>query len=101
MKAKKSSWALLLRAGLMVGAAAAISLAFSHPLQNEECSHIQYVTKLLTRNVLADISDDMRSRMLAQVRLAKLWSLDERLYQRDWESQAKLFMMHYRGYLAV
>jgi PAS domain S-box-containing protein len=101
MKLKNSSWALLLRVGLMVGSAAAMGLAFWQPLQDQERLHYQQVTNLCLRNVLADISDEMWSRMLAQARLANLWSLDERLSQKEWETQAKLFMTHFPGYVAV
>jgi signal transduction histidine kinase len=89
-----SKW---VRAGLMVGTAAAVSLLFWYPLQSQERANIQHLVKLLVRSVATDISDEMRSRLLDQVRLAKVWELDQELYQEEWTSNAKLFMVHHPG----
>jgi signal transduction histidine kinase len=43
----------------------------------------------------------MEARLLDQVRLAELWNLDRDLSQEEWESNARLFMVHHRGSLVV
>jgi signal transduction histidine kinase len=101
MKARKSFWMLLLRVTLIIGAAAAVGLAFWYPLRGEQRSHAQRLTKELARRVQIDISDELRYQMLAQVALARLLTLEPIPARSDWESQATFFMRDHPGYLAV
>src|SRR5512146_421419 len=95
---KKSLWRLLLKAGLMAGASAAVSLAFWTPLQKKERSHFENVTKLSARSLQADIADDMEPRLLAQMRLAGMLSPKLSHHGRD---HAEMFVLDNRGYVAV
>jgi signal transduction histidine kinase len=101
MQARKPSWVLLIRVGLLVGATAALGLAFWSPLRSEERDHARRVTSGLARSVQIDIADEVRDQMLALVRFARLLTLEERPNHRDWESQAKLFMSNSPGYVAI
>ncbi len=85
----------------MVGTTAAVSVAFWLSLNREEHSHVRRISEVLTRSVEADISTKLGYRIQAQVRLAKLLSVNGRLSHRHWESQAKLFLMDHPGYLAA
>jgi signal transduction histidine kinase len=100
MESKKSLWALVLRVGLMVGATAAVGLAFWNPLSSEARSHASRITKAFARSLETDILDEVRHQVLAQVRLASL-RVESKLPRRIWESQATLFMTHHPGYLAI
>jgi signal transduction histidine kinase len=51
--------------------------------------------------VQTDIADEVREQMLAVVRFAKLLSFEQGPSQKDWELQAKLFLSHHPGYLAI
>src|SRR5437899_8941527 len=101
MQARKSSWVLWIRVGLVVGATVALGLAFWSPLRSQERAHARRLTKGLARSVQIDIADEVRDQMLDLVRFARLLSLEGRLSQKDWESQAKLFMSHNPGYVAI
>jgi len=89
---------LLLRAGLMIGATVSVSLALWSSLRARERGHIRSLTIMLARSVQIDLSDEMSSRLLAHVRLAKL--AEEGVSRNTWEDQVKLFMMHHPGFLA-
>ena len=101
MKATKPPWVLLMRVGLMVGATSALGLAFWSPLRSEEWAHARRVIKGTTRSVQTDVADEVRAQVQALVRFAGLLSFEQRLSQKDWESQAKLFMKHHPGYFAI
>jgi signal transduction histidine kinase len=51
--------------------------------------------------VQTDIADEVRDQMLALVRFARLLSFEERLNQKDWKSQATLFMSHHSGCVGI
>jgi signal transduction histidine kinase len=101
MQTRKSSWVLLIRVGLLLGATAALGLAFWSPLRSQERAHARRVTKGLARSVQTDIADEVRGQVLALVRFAKLLTFDQRPSQKDWQSQAKLFMRDNPGFLAM
>jgi signal transduction histidine kinase/sensor domain CHASE-containing protein len=101
MHARKSSWVLLIRVGLLVGGTVAFGLAFWNPLRSEERAHALRVTSGLARSVQTDIADEVGHQMRALVRLARLLSFEGRLSRKDWESQAKLFMRDNPGFLTV
>jgi len=86
---------------LMLGAAAALGIACWFPLRQEEHNHIQQVTTILARSVETDISDEVREHMAALVRLSDLFSVGREISPQTRESQAKLLMMYYPGYIAV
>ncbi len=98
---KKSPVKLLLRTGLMLAIIGAISFAFWFPLRIAEHAHIRRLVKLETHNARTVIADEMRSHLLAQVRLAQVCSLEENLSKKEWESYARLFIAHHPGYLAL
>ncbi len=98
MIAKRRSSVLLLRAGLMIGSAAAVSLVLWTQLQNREHVYIRDLTRVLARTVQTHLSDEMSSRILAHERLAKL--IEDGLPRRNWENQAKLLMEHNPGFIA-
>jgi hypothetical protein len=97
MQAKKSSWMLLLRATLIIGATAAVGLAFWYPLRREQRSHAERLTRELARRVQIDVSDELGYQMLAQVALARLLTLEPLPTRSNWESQAIFFMRDHRG----
>jgi len=88
MMTKRPPLVLLLRAGLMIASAAAVSLVFWSQLHCRERVYIRDLTKVLARTVQTDLSHEMSSRMRAQVRLAKL--IKDALRRSNWENQAKL-----------
>ncbi len=89
---------LLLRAGLLIGSAAAVSLVFWSQLQVREHVYIRDLTKVLARTEQTHLSDEMSSRMRAQERLARL--IKHGLARRNWEDQAKLLMENNTGFIA-
>lgn len=101
MQNRNFNWALLLRAGLMVGVTAAIGLAFWNPLTSEVRAQTRRITAVLARSMQTDILDEVRYQMLDLVRFASLLSLKPKLSQSDWDAQAKLFMNHHPGYIAI
>lgn len=86
---------------MIVGATAAIGLAFWHPLQKEEHSHVHYVTMVFARSVQTELLEEIQSEMLEQVQLARQWGLEEKLSRSQWDARAKLFIAHHPGHLAV
>jgi len=101
MKRKISLSALLLKAGVMMAATAAVSFAFWYPVQKAQRAHIQRVTRFAVQAVRSDITDEIRSQLLAQIQLAEMCSLDETLSKRKWDSYASLFVAHHPGYVAL
>jgi signal transduction histidine kinase len=98
MMAKRRFSVLLFKASLLIGTAAAVSLAFWSQLQVREHVYIRELTKVLGRTEQKHLSDEMSSRMLAQERLAKL--IKHGVPRRNWEDQAKLLMEHNPGFIA-
>jgi signal transduction histidine kinase len=98
MIAKRRPSVLLLRVGLMIGSAAAVSLVLWTQLQNREHVYIRDLTRVLARTVQTHLSDEMSSRILAHERLTKL--IEDGLPRRNWENQAKLLMEHNPGFIA-
>ena len=95
------SWATLIRVGLMVGVIAAVGLAFWSPLSSEIHSHTERITKAYARSLQTDVLDEVRHQVLAQVRFAELLATEPRIPTGLWESQARLFLTHHAGYVAV
>ncbi len=98
MMPKRRFSVLLLRAGLLIGSAAAVSLVFWSQLQVREHVYIRDLTKVLARTEQTHLSDEMSSRMRAQERLARL--IKHGLARRNWEDQAKLLMENNTGFIA-
>jgi len=98
MMPKRRFSVLLLRAGLLIGSAAAVSLVFWSQLQVREHVYIRDLTKVLARTEQTHLSDEMSSRMRAQERLARL--IKHGLVRRNWEDQAKLLMENNTGFIA-
>src|SRR6266576_4033958 len=98
MMTKRRSSVLLLRAGLMIGSAAAVSLVVWSQLQNREHVYIRDLTKGLARTVQTDLFDEVSYRMLAHQQLSKM--IEDGLPRINWENQAKLLMEHNPGFIA-
>jgi len=98
---KKSVLGLLLRAVLMLAMIAGASLAFWVPLRRAEDSHIRHLSKFATQSVQTLLANEMRSRLLALVRLAQVCVIEENVKKKAWESYAGLFLSHHPGYLAL
>jgi signal transduction histidine kinase len=101
MKRKGSLSAVLLKAGVMTAATVAVSLGFWYPVQKAQRAHIQRVTRFAVQAVRSDITDEIRSQLLAQIQVAEMCSLDETLSKREWDSYAGLFVAHHPGYVAL
>ena len=65
-----------------------------------ERAHIQRMTHLAASAVSADLRSDMEAWLLGQVRLAKMWELEEPSYDQ-WMAFAGLYLEHHRGCLAI
>src|SRR6478609_8422036 len=65
-----------------------------------ERAHIQRMTHLAASAVAADLRSDMDAWLLGQVRLAKMWELEEPSYDQ-WMAFAGLYLEHHRGCLAI
>jgi PAS domain S-box-containing protein len=65
-----------------------------------ERAHIQKMTHLAASAVAADLRSDMDAWLLGQVRLAKMWEIDEPNYDQ-WMAFAGLYLEHHPGCLAI
>ena len=65
-----------------------------------ERAHIQRMTHLAASAVSADLRSDMEAWLLGQVRLAKMWELEEPSYDQ-WMAFAGLYLEHHPGCLAI
>lgn len=91
-----AAWTL---AVLLAGLAA--SFALWGPLEIYEREHVCRTTQQSMESLRADIASDMRSRLLAQVRLAELWADHLAFSDREREVSARLFLDHHAGYLGL
>lgn len=66
----------------------------------DERTHIRRITLLAASAVRADLDSDMRSWVQEQVRLARLWEVDEPS-QSQWGEYARLYIEHHPGCLAL
>lgn len=66
----------------------------------DERAHIRRITLLAASAVRADLDSDMRSWVQEQVRLARLWEVDEPS-QSQWGEYAKLYIEHHPGCLGL
>lgn len=85
----------------LVVASVFVGVAFWLPLRNELRNHIVHVTALFAQSVRTDVADEIRAQMLAQMRLAQLWSRDQKLAETHIQTQATLFMRHHPGCLSL
>ena len=65
-----------------------------------ERAHIQRMTHLAASAVAADLRSDMDAWLLGQVRLAKMWEIDEPNYDQ-WMAFASLYLEHHPGCIAI
>jgi signal transduction histidine kinase len=84
---------------LLAGVAA--SFALWNPLEIYERAHVCRTTEQSMESLRADIRSDMQSRLLAQVRVAELWSDHLSFSERERELSCRLFLAHHDGYLAL
>jgi signal transduction histidine kinase len=87
----------LIKAGVAVLVIAAVGVAIRDPLDFDDRPHIERMLKLAVDSVQSDIVADMDARLLAQVRLAQLWKVNE-MSPREWDAAARLFLAHQLGY---
>lgn len=98
-------WRILFGSRLLVVALAiliiaAVGVALRDPLDFDDRPHIDRMLKLAVDSVQSDIVADMDARLLAQVRLAQLWKVNE-LSPHEWETASKLFLAHQPGYVGL
>jgi PAS domain S-box-containing protein len=67
---------------------------------SNERGHIQRMTHLAASAVAADLRSDMDAWLLGQVRLAKMWEIDEPNYDQ-WMAFASLYVEHHPGCVAI
>ena len=91
----------MLRVAGIVFACLAAVFIYWDPLDLDERPHVQRITALSARSVQADLAADMKSRFLAQTRLAKLMATRPGLSQHEWELSSELFIDHHPGYVAL
>src|SRR5690348_13476525 len=89
--------AALSRTVLLVFIATVLTTFASWYLINRnQHEHIRRMTRFAAATVAADLSSDMESWVLGQVRLAKLWEFREPSYT-EWTAFANLYLDHHVG----
>lgn len=66
----------------------------------DEHTHIRHLTAVANSAVRADFASDMQSWIQGQVRLARLWEVEEPS-ESDWEAYANLYIEHHPGCIGV
>jgi len=92
------------RAATFVLTGLAASFALWYPLEIDEQAHIRRLTEQAAMSVRADLEADVRTRLLAQVRLAELWGWEEPgtpLSTLEWTLNCRLFLEHYPSDLTL
>jgi PAS domain S-box-containing protein len=69
-------------------------------VQANETEHVRRVTKLVGAAVSADATADADAWVLALVRLAKVWEVDDPS-RSQWDANADLYIQHHPGCLAI
>jgi len=87
--------------GSVVLAGLTASFALWDPLEVYEREHLCQTTFQLMDSLRADIRSDVRSRLLAQVRLAELWSDKASSTPHEQQLGSRLFLDHHDGYLGL
>ncbi|RPJ81082.1 MAG: hypothetical protein EHM13_11015, partial [Acidobacteria bacterium] len=98
--------ALWLKAGwgaIIVLAGLGASLALWDPLEIDEQSHIRHITAQTAESIRADLEADLRSRLLAQIRLGELRGWEEFTPPGilEWTLNCSLFLRHYPADLTL
>lgn len=65
-----------------------------------ERDHIRRMTGLATSAISADLNSDMDAWLLGQIRLARMWEIEEPTYEQ-WSAFAGLYLEHHPGCLAI
>ena len=76
------------------------TLASWYLINRNQREHISRMTRFAAATVAADLSSDMESWLLGQLRLAKLWEFREPSYT-EWTAFANLYLEHHPGCLAI
>jgi len=71
-----------------------------HSAKINERDHIYRMTRLATAAVSEDLSSDMEAWLLGQIRLAKMWEVEEPTYAQ-WSAFAGLYLEHHSGCIAI
>lgn len=67
----------------------------------QERAETEYAVALNLESVRNEINSGMDARILALVRMARRWEMRGQPPRAEWESDAKLYLSHYVGYLAI
>src|SRR3990172_5364475 len=96
-KSQTTGWLALL-IGLTVVAA---TFGLWQALIAQERAETERAVALNLESVRNEISSGMDARILALVRMARRWEMRGQPPRAEWESDAKLYLSHYTGYLAI
>lgn len=99
------SWKAMRRAvsplmALVMAIVAVVTLASWRLAKLNEREHIHRMTRLAASAVADDLSSDMQSWMLGQIRLAKMWEFVEPTHEQ-WSAFAELYLEHHPGCIAI
>lgn len=73
------------------------AFALWDPLDIDERAHVRRITLHAAKSVRKELATKMRSRIVAQVRLAKLWTSGEHSSMHERELRSTLFLEQYPG----
>lgn len=96
-KYQTTGWLALL-IGLTVVAA---TFGLWQALIAQERAETEHAVALNLDSVRNEISSGMDARILALVRMARRWQMRGQPPRAEWESDAKLYLSHYAGYVAI
>lgn len=82
-------------------AALVASITLWHALSAKEKGHIRHNISLKADVAATEVDGHLRSMVLALVRMSRRWETQGRPPQEVWESDAGLYVEHYRGYRAL
>lgn len=70
-------------------------------LSSKERAHLEQKVQLKAADLRDDIKNDIESRIMALLRMAKRWEVRGMPTREEWESDASLYVKHYAGYQAI
>ena len=87
--------------GGVVVAGVVAGFALGEPLEIYERTHVARTTRQAAESLQWDLKSDMQTRLLAQLRLAQLWSEHVLETEERWDLSSRLFLDHHSGYLTL